>query len=121
MSLMTNEPHFRIDATDEFTANLKHLNKKYRHVRYDVGAFVERLRVGDLAGDRIQGVEFAVYKARIRSSDLRKGKSSGYRVIYYIRTSDKIVLVTIYAKSEQADTPLIRIMRIIEDYEESQK
>jgi len=35
-------------------------------------------------------------KVRLRNSDAQRGKSGGYRVIYYLKTKAKIILVTIY-------------------------
>ena len=54
---------------------------------------------------------------RIRNSDIQKGKSGGYRIIYYVKTAKGIILLTVYAKSEQADIPADEIMGIIVEYE----
>jgi mRNA-degrading endonuclease RelE of RelBE toxin-antitoxin system len=53
---------------------------------------------------------------RVRNNDLQRGKSGGYRVIYYIETQDEVILLTIYSKSDQSDVPADTIRRIIEDY-----
>lgn len=34
---------------------------------------------------------------------MQKGKSGGYRVIYYLKTDDRIILATIYSKSDRSD------------------
>ncbi|WP_353737619.1 hypothetical protein [Microcystis sp. M049S2] len=34
---------------------------------------------------------------------LKKGKSGGYRVIYYLQTQTTIVLITLYSKTDQTD------------------
>lgn len=114
-----NSPVFRIEASDEFVHNLKHLNKKFRNIRTDIGTLTEQLAAGNLIGDRVQGAQSLVYKARVKSSDLSRGKSGGYRVIYYIKTSDRIVLITIYSKAEYSDVTIGKIKRIIDDYESS--
>ena len=54
-----------------------------------------------------------IYKARIINSDTGRGKSGGYRVIYYIVTQDLIRLVTIYSKTEQEDIGAAEIIEIL--------
>jgi hypothetical protein len=41
----------------------------------------------------------------------------GYRVIYYMETADKHILVTLYSKSDQSDIPAEEVVRIISKYE----
>jgi mRNA-degrading endonuclease RelE of RelBE toxin-antitoxin system len=53
----------------------------------------------------------------VRNSDVAKGKSGGYRVIYYIRTSDHFIVITLYSKSEQIDIDPDEIRRLIEETE----
>jgi mRNA-degrading endonuclease RelE of RelBE toxin-antitoxin system len=55
---------------------------------------------------------------RIRNRDVQKGKSGGYRLIYYIKTTTSIILLTIYAKSEQVNIAAEDIREIIEEYDE---
>jgi mRNA-degrading endonuclease RelE of RelBE toxin-antitoxin system len=58
-----------------------------------------------------------VYKARARNSDIQKGKSAGYRIIYQIKTPVRVVLVTIYSKLDQADISAEQIRRIVAEFE----
>lgn len=71
-------------------------------------------------GDQIQGVGYTAYKARVKNSDACRGKSGGYRVIYYIRTADRLILLTIYAKTKQTDISVEEIRRIIDEVENSE-
>lgn len=57
-----------------------------------------------------------MFKVRLRNTDAHRGKSGGYRVIYYLETEEQTVLLTIYSKSDQSDMPTDVIRRIIEDY-----
>ena len=69
-----------------------------------------------------------LFKVRIKNSDARRGKSGGYRIIYYLKTEDHIILVTIYSKSDKPDVPATEIRELIkraesetsEDLEEPQ-
>ena len=70
-------------------------------------------------GDQIKGVNYTVYKVRVKNTDIKKGKRAGYRLIYYIKPTSKIVLVTIYSKTEQGDIAADMICRIIEEFDRS--
>ena len=52
----------------------------------------------------IPGFEDRVWKLRAASTDIRKGKRGGYRLIYYWRrNSPKLYLVLVYAKVRKED------------------
>jgi mRNA-degrading endonuclease RelE of RelBE toxin-antitoxin system len=55
---------------------------------------------------------------RVRNSDIQKGKSGGYRLIYYVKTVTGIILLTMYIKSERVDMAAKDIQSIITDYEQ---
>jgi mRNA-degrading endonuclease RelE of RelBE toxin-antitoxin system len=102
-----------ISFTFEFKRNLRALAKKYRSIRSDIQLVIEQLENGDLPGDQVPGVNLAIFKVRIKNSDIRKGKRSGYRCIYYLKTRDKIFLVTIYSKLDQSDITAKKIKQIL--------
>jgi mRNA-degrading endonuclease RelE of RelBE toxin-antitoxin system len=101
-----------VQFTPEFKRNLRTLAKKYRHIRDDVDPVIEALQAGEILGDQIPGVGYTLFKVRVRNQDSARGKSGGYRVIYYLRTSTNIIMVTIYSKTEQADISAAQIRRI---------
>jgi mRNA-degrading endonuclease RelE of RelBE toxin-antitoxin system len=74
---------------------------------------IQILQQGELLGDGIQHGVYVVYKVRLKNSDTQRGKSGGYRIIYYLKTDADIVLLTIYSKSEQSDITTAEIRRII--------
>lgn len=49
-------------------------------------------------GVEISGIDYQVFKLRVKNSDIQKGKSGGYRLIYYVKTEQGIILLTIYTK-----------------------
>ncbi len=112
---MTNKP-IHISFGDQFVKDLKRLKKKYPHIRGDIDDLIESLQSGEMPGDQIQATGYTAYKVRLRSSDLNKGKSSGYRVIYYIQTLTEVALITIYVKSERVDLSAEIIKQFIEEY-----
>ncbi len=107
---------FQIEFTPEFKRNVRHLAKKYCHIKSDLQPVLDALAAGDLVGKRIPKVNYAVYKVRAKNSDLKKGKSAGYRIIYALLSKTKIVLVTVYSKTEQGDISPAKIRQIIEKY-----
>ncbi|MGK7882839.1 MAG: type II toxin-antitoxin system RelE/ParE family toxin [Crocosphaera sp.] len=109
---------FEIIATREFQKKVRSLSKKYRHIQTDLQPILEKLRLGEILGDRIPGIKFVVYKLRIKNNDIQKGKSGGYRLIYWLQTSDCIVLLDIYSKSEQDNIDVTKISQVITQFEQ---
>ncbi|KHG39835.1 MULTISPECIES: type II toxin-antitoxin system RelE/ParE family toxin [Aphanizomenon] len=107
-----------IDLTPEYQINLKHLAKKYRNIRSDTQSFITELQKGNLLGDRLTGFneDVYIYKARVKNSNLQKGKSAGYRVIYLLESETSILLLTIYNKSEQEDITDHEINSILDEF-----
>ncbi|MDM8546383.1 type II toxin-antitoxin system RelE family toxin [Candidatus Venteria ishoeyi] len=100
--------------TAEFKRTLRHLAKKYRNIRADLEPLLESLQAGETPGDQVQHVHYTVYKVRLPNRDARRGKSGGYRVIYYAQTAEQVILVTLYSKSEQGDITPEQIRSILE-------
>lgn len=55
---------------------------------------------------------------RLKNSNIQKGKSGGYRVIYYLKTDWGIILATIYSKSDISDISSETIEEVIAEYEQ---
>ena len=104
-----------IEFTQAFKRHLRELSKKYRHIRSDVQPTIETIQSGDFPGDRIVGTEYVVFKVRIRNRDIRRGKSSGYRLIYQVKPPKSAVLLTIYSKLDQGDISPRQVREIIKE------
>ena len=115
---MSEQPLIEVDASPTFNRNIRILVKKYRNIRSDIQPVVNQLKRGELPGEEIPGIGFEVFKVRVRNSDVQKGKSGGYRLIYYLKTETSIILLTIYTKSEQADVAADIVRGIIAEYEQ---
>jgi len=115
--MMSEQPLIQVEAAPTFTRNLRNLAKKYRSVRNDIQPVITQLERGEIPGDRISGTGYDVFKVRVRNSDIQKGKSGGYRLIYYLKTENGIILLTVYTKSAQADIPADEITGIILEYQ----
>ncbi len=116
---MPSEPaeSVQVEYTQEFKRNLRALAKKYRHIRSDVSAVIDQLRAGEVMGDQVPRTRYIIFKVRVRNSDIQKGKRSGYRLIYHLKTPENIILVTIYSKLDQADISAEQIRRILIEFD----
>lgn len=81
---MNSDNPVSIRFSDEFEEQLYRRSKRFRNIRSDVQPIIEQLQQGKIVGDRIAGIgeEYIVYKVRVRNSNIQKGKSAGYRLIY---------------------------------------
>ena len=107
----------KVVESDEFRKDIKKLGKRYRSVKQDVRSLTAQLKAGEIPGDRITGNKYPVYKVRVKNSDIKKGQSGGYRVIYYIRTPEAILLTNLYSKSDRSDISNKEVEDVIEQYE----
>ena len=116
---MPNEPAepVQVEFTQEFKRNLRALAKKYRHIRSDVQPVIDQLQAGEVVGDQVPGTRYTIFKVRVRNSDIRKGKRSGYRLVYHLKTPTNVILVTIYSKLDQADISAEQIRRILNEFD----
>ncbi len=115
--MQDDTPIVRLSRTDEYEKDFKKLDKKYRSVEKDIKPLIEKLKAGETPGDVISGNKYAVYKVRVKNSNINKGQSGGYRVIYYTITSKAVLLTAIYSKSVQENISNKEIEARIERYE----
>jgi addiction module RelE/StbE family toxin len=115
------QPVVQIDLTPEFKRNLRNLAKRYRNIRSDIQPVTQALENGNFEGDRITGMGegYVVLKVRVRNRDIQKGKSAGYRLIYQVESPTAVLLLTIYAKSDQEDIVADEIREILGEFYES--
>jgi mRNA-degrading endonuclease RelE of RelBE toxin-antitoxin system len=113
---MQNEPPspiVEIETADEFDRRSKALTKKYRNLKADLEPLILALQSGETPGDILTGLDILVLKVRVSNSSAARGKSGGYRLIYDVALPTKIVLLTIYAKSERENIAAKEIERIV--------
>ena len=110
---MSEKLPIQIFFSDEFKSRLRSLAKRYRSIRNDLQTLLDDLQNGKTIGDQIQGIGSTVFKARLKNSDVQKGKSGGYRVIYQVKENYCILMIIIYSKSDQTDIPASQIRDII--------
>ncbi|MFT5162812.1 MAG: mRNA-degrading endonuclease RelE of RelBE toxin-antitoxin system [Alteromonadaceae bacterium] len=107
----------KVEYSEAFKRQLKRLARKYRQIKKDIKPVIDALEAGDICGDQVTGVNYTLYKVRAVNSDSKRGKSGGYRVIYYLKTQTRCILVTLYSKAEQSDISANDLERILKDIE----
>lgn len=105
----------------DFQSQLRKLAKRYRSIRSDLQPLFDDLASGNCPGDQISGTTYTVFKVRVKNSDIQKGKSAGYRVIYQRRDKVCILLVTLYSKSDETNLAASEIREIIDRFDELSK
>ncbi len=99
-----------------FKRSIKKLKKRYPSVSRDVKTAVEVLLDNPRLGVLIPGCP-GVRKLRIRNSDVKRGKSGSYRMLYYSedKEANRILFLLLYAKSDRESITPQEIQRLLED------
>lgn len=115
---MSSTNPIQVEFTQEFKAQLRRLKKRYRSIQKDLAPLLESLLAGETPGDQVPNTGYKVFKVRLSNRDAQRGKSGGYRVIYWLETANKRLLIDIYSKSDQSNLDSSLIHQIIERLEE---
>jgi mRNA-degrading endonuclease RelE of RelBE toxin-antitoxin system len=110
----------RVDLHASFKKDLKPLARKYRAVVTELDDLITELEAGKRTGDKIPNVGYDVYKVRLANPSAGRGKRGGFRVVYYVKLADHVILLTIYSKTEQSDIPTQTIQTLIEEIANTQ-
>jgi mRNA-degrading endonuclease RelE of RelBE toxin-antitoxin system len=105
---------YEIVLTDTIKVAVRRLKKRYRHVVDDLEIAVNVLQERPELGKVIVGGH-GVRKVRIANRDARRGKSGGYRVLYYLvdKLRKLLYLLFIYAKSDREDVDTKEIEQLL--------
>ena len=106
----------KVVLTHSFKQSVKRLGKRFRHVKDDVGVALEALERTPQLGAQIPGSD-EVRKLRVANSDLTKGKSGGYRLLYKLadQTEPTLYLLLLYAKSDREDVAKDELRQLLDD------
>ena len=87
-----------IEETDTFAKSIKKLQKRFKNIETDCEEFLQSIQTTAHLGINLGN---GIFKVRIANSDKQSGKSSGYRLISYLKLVDnKLYLMYIYDKSD---------------------
>lgn len=96
----------RLYPLPEFTREVDRLKRKYSHIEDDLQNFYQEfLNNPILMADALPGFGRKLWKARVGSTDMQRGKSGGFRIIFHFDESrpETVHLLSIYPKSERKD------------------
>lgn len=79
---------------------------------------VDQIELDQRPGQRIPRVGYTVYKVRLPNRAARRGKSGGFRVIYYAQFSDRVTLLTIYSKTDDIDISNAEVRRLASEVDQ---
>jgi mRNA-degrading endonuclease RelE of RelBE toxin-antitoxin system len=113
---LTESFPIEIRFTPDFKKQLRKLEKRYRKIKSDLEPILMQIQMGEIVGDRLQGLDAEVFKVRVRNSDVNRGKSGGYRVICWLKLPECVVLLDIYSKSDRDDIETNIIQNIITEF-----
>lgn len=103
--------NYKIIPTEYFMQQVLDLKKAYPSIRQDLKELNDILNQNPKSGTPLGN---KAYKIRLKNTDLKKGKSGGYRVItYVIDENQQIRLLTIYAKPRKATITNKEIITIL--------
>lgn len=106
--------NLKIVETKYFLKSLKKIGKKYRKLVYDYEKLVDILETGN--HNAVQVTE-NIYKIRLQNSSNLKGQSSGFRVIYFLKTkSDTLYLLDIFSKNEIDSIKSHKLLEMAKSY-----
>jgi mRNA-degrading endonuclease RelE of RelBE toxin-antitoxin system len=105
----------KVVLADSFKHCIKHLQKRFRHVKDDAQQAIETLEQSPKLGAAIPGAE-NVRKLRVSNSDLTKGKSGGYRLLYLFTEEPEsaLFLLLLYAKSDREDVTRQELLELLD-------
>jgi len=113
--MLNDTPLVNIDLSPEYKRNLRDLSKRYRNIRSDTQDVIQQIQSGNFVGDRLTGLgeDYVVIKVRVKNSNIQKGKSAGYRLVYQVESPVSVFLLTIYSKSDRNDISTMEVLDIL--------
>ena len=102
-----------IEYADSFLKEAKQLSKKFKLLKSDLKQAVDEIETNNDIGVYLG---FNLFKKRVKNSSIPTGKSGGFRVIIYQQIENKIVLISIYSKTEKENLSDEELSEIIKVY-----
>ncbi len=106
----------RFNFSRGFLKDVRRLRKRFRFVEEDIDSLKEEMRHQGYRGALLSGYEAQIYKVRLTNRSARRGKSGGFRAIYFFLDDDTILFVQIYSKSDKIDASPSEIQGFIRDF-----
>ena len=106
--------NFSIERTEKFSKSFKKLAKKYKNIASDYAKLIDTLKSGN---HNAKEITQNIYKIRLQNTSNPKGKSSGFRVVYFLKTEENtIYLLDIFSKNEMTNIKTHKLLEMAGDY-----
>jgi hypothetical protein len=106
-----------IEYSDNFLKEAKKLSKKFKQLKTDLKEAVDEI---ENKNDMGVPLGFNLFKKRVKNSSIPTGKSGGFRVVIYQHIKEKLVLISIYSKTEKESVSDDELMEILKAYMDNQ-
>ena len=105
-----------LEYSENFLKEAKKLAKKFKLLKSDLKLAVEEIKNKEDLGVYLG---YNLYKKRIVNSSIPTGKSGGFRIIIYKQIENKIVLISIYSKTNKDTLSDSELKTILKEYIEN--
>lgn len=102
-----------IEYTESFLKEAKQLSKKYKLLKSDLKQAVDEIEKQNDLGVYL-GSDF--FKKRVKNSSIPTGKSGGFRVIIFKKFENKIILISIYSKTDKENLTDDELAQLIKQF-----
>lgn len=99
-----------------FKLSLTELERRFRNVKEDARVAIRALSENPNLGVVIPG-GVGIRKLRVRNSDLARGKSGGYRLLYWVggQPEPTVYLLLLYFKGDRGDVTRDDLQQLLDD------
>lgn len=106
-----------VEYSDNFLQEAKKLSKKYKRLKNDLKEAVDEIETRKDFGTSLG---YGLYKKRVPNSSIPTGKKSGgFRIIIYQKMEDKVVLISVYSKTQKETLSDEELKAILKEYMEN--
>jgi mRNA-degrading endonuclease RelE of RelBE toxin-antitoxin system len=111
---------YNVRLTASFKRSVKKLKRRYPHIKDDVQEGVELLLQTPQLGVVVPG-SGGIRKIRLPNRDAKRGKSGGYRLLYYLEDTESqaLYLLFVYSKSDRADVTRRKLKQLLDEMSEN--
>ena len=99
--------------SDNFLKEAKQLSKKYKLLKDNLKEVVNEMQ-----DTRDFGVSlgFNLFKKRVKNSSIPTGKSGGFRIIIFEQLENKIILISIFSKTDKDNLSDEELSSVLKKY-----
>lgn len=105
---------YEVVFADRFKGSVKDLKKRYPNVADDIKGAIRELNDTPDIGKVIPR-DYGARKLRVVNSSAKKGKSGGFRLIYFVQQLPRpeIWFLLLYSKGEKEDVSLTELAELV--------